>query len=104
MSTKTTLFKLLDAADGVFLDDYEVEERVYGVPLGGATGLVRLTTADETDYYFAEQEVELNEGHCYAIATAEEDYYSSDGGAEDGEPHQLRFTVQRLLTAADLES
>lgn len=103
MSTKTTLFKLLDAADGVSLDDYEVEERVYGVPLSGATGLVRLTTADETDYYFADQEVELKEGHCYAIATAEEDYYA-DGEAEDGEPHQLRFTVQRLLTAADLES
>lgn len=102
MSTKTTLFKLLDAADGVFLDDYEVEERVYGVALGGATGLVRLTAADETDYYFADQEVELIEGHCYVTATAEDDY--ADGEAEDDEPHQLRFTVQRLLTAADLEA
>lgn len=92
---KTNLFSLFEQADKIIICGYEAEEVEFNISYGEFNGLVRLTTADEVDYYFAEQEVVLADGEVTALDQPEDP-------EEEPTEYRIGFKVERLLCAEDL--
>lgn len=99
MAFHTTLFRLLNAnTTKIVVDGYEIETvQDCGVDASGAP-VLRCECDDDNDWYFADQDVVVNdEGRCAALTAM------GDWGAGD-EPLEatLEFLVARPITAADL--
>lgn len=98
MTFKTTLFKLLSAnTSKITVDGYEIETVCdYGLDANGAP--VQRCNCDEIDWYFADQEVVVNdEGACTAM-TAPGDWDCGDASFES----TLEFLVARPIEECDL--
>lgn len=95
-----SLFDLVNSAGTVYVESMEVNERGFGHFVDTATteDQLRLTTCDDTDYYFENQQVSL-------LATGEVLAIDCPTEPEDERTtYRLLLTVERPLTASDLQS
>lgn len=93
---QTTLFALLNAADTVILDGYEVE-KFEPVSTDSVNGGTRLSyCGGDEKAFFLNQNVTLVDGECTAMSAVDPEF--------DGEPHECRlaFHVTRLLQPSDV--
>lgn len=95
---KTTLFKAIKAAHAVVIEGYEIEEFA-----DAPDEVQRLGTGDgENDWYFKDQDVEIDdEGNCTAETWEEQDEALLPG-EDDSVKVTLQFSVSRPLSAADI--
>ena len=93
---RTTLFHLLAEADTVIVDDQVIDEVGYSdnfMP-GPPVTLARLTI-DDTDYHFADQEVEVVNGYASAMAMTWDE--SGDVLETEEVKVSMAFKVERML-------
>jgi len=91
------LFALVDKADTIYVNGVEAIEAGYGSYTDSPSGMeLRLSTPDDDDYHFVDQEVGIA-GDGTVLA-------STIGFTADDEPEQvtLRFTVERNLSPDDM--
>lgn len=93
---KATLFNLINAANIVEVDGYEIETASM---IGGANGdpIMRCTCDDDNEWHFADQEVTVRNGIC-TVMTAPGDW---DTGCEPFEA-SLEFRVHRSIGPGDV--
>lgn len=94
---KINLFKLIETADEVWVDNLPVDECGLLEAYEACPTLFRLTTNDDWDYHFGDQEVELDDGNCWARE------YDVASCLVIGPPRQLTFYVSRLLQPEDFQ-
>lgn len=93
---RTTLFHLLAEADTVIVDDQVIDQTGYSdnfMP-GPPVVLARLTM-DDTDYHFADQEVEVVNGYASAMAMTWDE--SGDVLETEEVKVSMAFKVERML-------
>ena len=93
---RTKLFDLIAQADTVIVDDQVIDEVGYSdnfMP-GPPVMLARLTI-DDTDYHFADQDVDLLNGYASAMATTWDD--SGDVLETEEVKVSMAFKVERML-------
>ena len=97
---RTKLFDLIAQADTDIVDDQVIDEVGYSdnfMP-GQPVMLARLII-DDTDYHFADQDVDLLNGYASAMATTWDD--SGDDLETEEVKVSMAFKVERMLELAE---
>lgn len=86
---ETKLFRLLNAADRIVVDGYEIESVTYS-----PEDIARLECDDDNEWEFKDQDVTVCNGVCQArILTSD---------ADEPEEASIEFSVRRMIGPEDL--
>lgn len=95
----TTLFKAVDAADSLFINQVEVEQWGYCDLDDAGNPVVRFIAADDEDYFFADQPITV----CDGQASAQLAQVIETQGVDQGRAAMtLLFQITRTMVEADL--
>jgi len=93
------LFALADKSDTIYINGVEAVEFGYGSYTDNPSGLeLRLSTPDDEDYHFDDQQVTLKPDGTVSVTT------KAFSAEDEEEQVNLRFSVERTLSPDDLTS